>query len=58
MFWPGFTSSVKFHTHRHTFSLVLSNTQYYSQDGIVANTSKNFRNLIVGFSITREIHLK
>lgn len=52
--WPNFSSSVRFITHRHTFALVLSNNQYMSADGLVANSERGFDDLIIGFSITRE----
>jgi hypothetical protein len=53
--WPAFSSAVSFLTHRHVFSLVLSNTQYLSADGIVASTPYGFRHLVVGFQIQREL---
>jgi len=53
--YPAWASSVKFITNRHTFALVLSNTQYIGADGIVANSWRGFHNLIVGFAITREV---
>jgi len=53
--WPNFASSLRFLTNRHTFSLVLSNYQYLSADGVVANSFRGFDELIVGFTITREI---
>ncbi len=52
--YPAFASSVKFITNRHTFSLILSNTQYTSADGIVSNTDRDFDHLVVGFQIVRE----
>jgi hypothetical protein len=51
---PAFSSSVRFITHRHTFSLVLSNNPYVSSDGYVCNSPRGFDKLIVGFTITRE----
>ena len=53
--WPNFSSAVKFITSRHTFSLVLSNNQYVNADGIVANSDRGFEDLIIGFTITRDL---
>jgi uncharacterized beta barrel domain-containing protein DUF5777 len=55
--WPVFALGIKFLTHRHTFSLVFSNNQYISADGMVANTWRGFEDIIVGFQITREFNL-
>ena len=52
---PVVSSSLKIMTHRHTFSIVVSNTQYMGADGIVANTSKSLKDAIIGFTITREL---
>ncbi|MBP7127111.1 hypothetical protein KBD49_12175 [Myxococcota bacterium] len=52
--WPSFSSAVKFLTPRHVFALVLSNTQYVGADGVVANSSRDYRKLIVGFQVVRE----
>jgi hypothetical protein len=54
--WPAFSSAVRFITSRHTFELVLTNNQYTSADGVVANTPRGFDKLIVGFTITRELN--
>lgn len=54
---PALATSVRFITHRHTFSVVLSNTQYMSADGVVANTDRGFGDLVIGFQITRELQL-
>lgn len=53
--FPTFSSSVRFITHRHTFALVLSNSQYMTADGVVANTHRNYDDLVIGFNITREL---
>jgi hypothetical protein len=53
--YPALSSAVKFITNRHVFMLVLTNTQYLSDDGIVAGTYRSFNDLIVGFTILREI---
>lgn len=43
-------------TNRHTFGFVISNSQYMSTDGIIANTYRiNPRDWVLGFHITREI---
>jgi hypothetical protein len=52
---PQLSTAIKYLTDRHTFSLVLSNTQYISADGIVSNTDRTLSDLIIGFSITREL---
>lgn len=53
----AFSSSVKLFTHGHTFSLVISNTQYVGADGIVSNAWRKDDELILGFNITRLIEL-
>jgi hypothetical protein len=55
--WPAFSSSVKFMTHGHVFSLILTNTQYIGSDGVVANSRRGYRDLIVGFQVVREWQL-
>ena len=52
--YPALSTSIKFITNRHTFALVVSNTQYITADGIVTNTWRDFSQVIFGFSITRE----
>ncbi|MFH2006942.1 MAG: DUF5777 family beta-barrel protein [bacterium] len=52
---PAWSSSVQFLTQRHTFSLVLTSTNYFSSDGMVSNTWRSWKELVIGFSITREI---
>jgi hypothetical protein len=54
---PVFALGIKLLTHRHTFSLVFSNNQYISADGVVSNTWRGFDDIIIGFQITREINL-
>ncbi len=54
---PAISTSLKIITHRHTFSLIVSNTQYISADGIVANSYRSLKEAIVGFTITREFNL-
>ena len=54
---PVISSSVKFLTNRHSFALVVSNTQYIGSDGVLANTRREWDDWIVGFSITRELAL-
>lgn len=55
--WPALSTSVAFMTHRHSFSFVVSNTQYTSADGLVSNSWRGLEDLIIGFSITRELQL-
>ncbi len=54
---PVISTSLKILTWRHTFSLVVSNSQYMSADGIVAGSHRALDDLVVGFSITREFGL-
>lgn len=53
--WPTMTLGLKMFTNRHTFAVVVSNTQYTNADGIVANTWRGFKDLVLGFNITREL---
>jgi hypothetical protein len=52
---PIFSAGPKIITNRHTFGFVVSNGQYISADGIVANTPRGPKGWILGFNITREI---
>jgi hypothetical protein len=52
---PIFTFGPRFITNRHTFSIVMSNSQYTGADGIIAGTDRSFGNWILGFNITREL---
>ncbi len=52
---PTFSLGPKIFTNRHTFSIVLSNTQYVFDDGILANTDRRGKGMILGFNITREL---
>lgn len=54
---PIITGGLKILTNRHTFSIIISNNQYMSADGIVANAGRVMNKPIVGFTITREINL-
>jgi len=54
---PAVSSSAKFIVRGHTFSIVFSNTQYTSADGIVSNSPSGFSDTVLGFSITREFQL-
>ena len=54
--YPCITFGPRIITNRHTFSVVISNTQYVTADGIVANTYRSsFKDWLLGFMITREI---
>jgi len=55
--WPAFSSALKFLSPRHVFALILSNTQYIGADGVVANASRDWKRLIVGFQVVREWNL-
>lgn len=52
--YPVLSTSLRATTNKHTFSLVVSNTQYFGATGIATNTFRGFDDLIIGFTITRE----
>ncbi len=54
---PVFTGAVRFLTYRHAFSLLVTNSQHIAADGIVAGTDRAWKDLIVGFNVTREFQL-
>jgi hypothetical protein len=51
---PAFSGGIKYFTNRHTFALVCGNTQYITADGYLTNTDTPWKNLVIGFNITRE----
>jgi hypothetical protein len=53
---PVISTSLKIMTWRHSFNLVVSNSQYMSADGIVAGSHRSMKNIVVGFCITREFN--
>lgn len=53
--YPAFGAAVKFLTHKHSFALVVTNYRYLSADGVVANSHRGFKQLVFGFTITREL---
>jgi hypothetical protein len=55
--FPAFSASAKVLTHRHTFSLIFSNTQYLGPSGIVTGSARGAGGLIFGFTIARELQL-
>jgi hypothetical protein len=55
--YPAFATSAKLLTHRHTFSLIFSNTQYLGPGGIVTGSDRGAGGLIFGFTIARELAL-
>jgi len=55
--YPVFGFAARVLTHRHSFSLVVANSQYMSADGIVANSRRGFKELVFGFQIVREFNL-
>ncbi|MBN2527402.1 MAG: hypothetical protein JXR76_13490 [Deltaproteobacteria bacterium] len=55
--YPVFAFAPRFLTHRHSFSLVVANSQYMSGDGLVSNTWRGFDELVFGFQIVREFNL-
>ena len=54
--WPALAFAVKFLTHRHSFSLILTNTQFIAADGIVSNSGRDFTEIVFGFQIIREFN--
>lgn len=52
--YPVLSTSLRATTNKHTFALVVSNTQYFGTAGIATNTFRGFDDLILGFTITRE----
>jgi hypothetical protein len=55
--YPAFSASAKILTHRHTFSLIFSNTQYLGPSGIATGSARGAGGLIFGFTIARELPL-
>jgi hypothetical protein len=55
--YPVLSTAFKIISNRHTFALIMSNSQYITADGLVANTDRGVHDLIVGFTITREFNL-
>jgi hypothetical protein len=55
--FPAISTSAKILTHRHTFSLVFSNTQYIGPSGIATGSARGAGGLIFGFTIARELPL-
>jgi hypothetical protein len=54
--YPTLSLAVKLVTHRHTFAIAVSNTQYVTADGVVANSRRGRAGqLVLGFNITREL---
>jgi hypothetical protein len=51
---PAWSAGVKFRTHGHAFSVILSNTQNISADGIVTGSDR-WGDPIIGFTITRTL---
>ena len=48
---PAYTVGVKLHTHRHTFSIVVSNSQFMGADGIADTVTGS--DFFLGFNIIR-----
>jgi hypothetical protein len=56
--YPVIVTGPRFYTNRHSFSLVVANSQYSSSDSIVSNTQNIAPDTwIFGFNITREVGL-
>jgi hypothetical protein len=56
--FPSFSMGLKVLTERHTFALLVSNTQFINADGIVAGSWRDFSDIIFGFQIFREFNFK
>ncbi len=52
---PVFATGLKVLTQGHNFILTIGNSQYIGPDGIVTNSNRDFGQLVVGFTITREL---
>jgi len=50
---PAVSVAIRMFTYGHTFSLVVTNTQYVSADGIVGNAWRPMDEPVIGFNITR-----
>jgi hypothetical protein len=55
--YPIFAFALKFLTHRHSFALVVSNSQYMCADGMVAGSWRSFSDLVFGIQVIREFNL-
>ncbi len=55
--YPVLSTSLRAITNRHTFAFVVSNTQYFGATGIATNTFRDSKDLVLGFTITREFRL-
>jgi hypothetical protein len=56
--YPVLSTSLRATTNKHTFALVVSNTQYFGAAGIATNTFRDNGDLILGFTITREFRFR
>jgi len=52
---PLISTSLKIITHRHTFSVLVTNSQYPTADGIVTGSENDFSEAAIGFTITKEL---
>lgn len=55
--WPAFSFAAKVLTHRHSFSIIFTNTQFIAADGMPANSGRKFADLVFGFQIIREFNI-
>ncbi len=55
--YPAMTTALKFLTYRHAFSLLVSNTQHITADGLAAGSGRDLGELVLGFTILREFDL-
>lgn len=52
--YPTFSTGPKIITHRYTFAVAITNTQYIGADGILANTRRgSYDKLVLGINLTR-----
>jgi hypothetical protein len=52
---PAISSGIKIITHRHTFNVLVTNSQYITADGIVTGSNVNGNDIAIGFTITKEL---
>jgi hypothetical protein len=56
--YPVLSTSLRATTNKHTFAVVISNTQYFGATGIATNTFRDYGDVIIGFTITREFRFR
>jgi len=53
--YPAISTAIKIITHRHIFSILFTNTQNISSDGIITGSQSDFGDAAIGFTITKEL---